>query len=364
MIRDGNGILWINCLEGLFLYDEEADSALFPISKLRIGSDISAQKFARLKDGQILIGGNGEGFYICSPRDTPFEYFANGGRRAGSENLENYIPMLRLGPSNEIVFLFRDLMKLNERTSTFEDFATLVKPFRDDSDRYSVKDYFSDLKGREWVATQSGVILKDEHGRVRFFDRGKETGYGIDGGVKLFHETADGRIIAFASSYALYYDEVSSEFEAVRFCKDSITRWMNSATCVFKARDGTLFMGSLFGLHRLYPDGTYGKSMFPDYQITDIHGTDEGGLYMTIRGSGLLYYFPENDQVISHGVEEGLTNTTVYSLEEDPLGYLWMSTNRGLFRFNPTKQTFFELFLRNGNPREQVQHAVFRKTEE
>ena len=139
---------------------------------------------------------------------------------------------------------------------------------------------------------------------------------------------------------------------------------MNSATCVFKARDGTLFMGSLFGLHRLYPDGTYGKSMFPDYQITDIHGTDEGGLYMTTRGSGLLYYFPENDQVISYGVEEGLTNTTVYSLEGNPLGYLWMSTNRGLFRFNPTKQAFFELFLRNGNPRERVQHAVFRKTEE
>lgn len=348
MVRDDNGVFWINCLEGVFLYDEEADSSLFPMSKLRIGSDISAQKFAKLDNGQIIIGGNGEGFYVCSPSDTPFEYYSQGSRRARSEDLEDFIPMLRKGPNKEVIMLFRNLKRLNQQTTTFDPFGQWIEPFRDDSDRYNVNDYLVDQKGREWASSQSGVVMKDQKGKVHFFDRGKEKGYGIDSGVKLFFETRSGRVHAFASSYVLTYDEEKEVFEKARFSPDSITRWENSATSVIEAEDNSLYIGTYWGLHHIRANGEIIEHLFKGYQITDLYGPLDGSLYIATRGAGLLQFNLSSGRTKTYGVAQGLTNTTVYRIEEDVHGCLWMSSNRGLFRFERKSEEFVNYIYGSG----------------
>ena len=60
-------------------------------------------------------------------------------------------------------------------------------------------------------------------------------------------------------------------------------------------------------------------------------GTDGGGLNKFDPAIGSFRYYDE-----SHG----LCNNSIYGVLEDEQGHLWISTVRGLSRFNPTKETF------------------------
>lgn len=60
-------------------------------------------------------------------------------------------------------------------------------------------------------------------------------------------------------------------------------------------------------------------------------GTRGGGLNLFDRASGRFRYFTTVD---------GLPNNVVYGILEDSQGNLWLSTNRGLSRFNPDQETF------------------------
>ncbi|CAM2065394.1 Response regulator [Sulfidibacter corallicola] len=60
-------------------------------------------------------------------------------------------------------------------------------------------------------------------------------------------------------------------------------------------------------------------------------GTVQGGLQLFQRESNSFRGFDTGD---------GLPNNTVYAIEEDGQGYLWLSTNIGLSRFDPELQAF------------------------
>src|SRR5690606_22874200 len=68
-------------------------------------------------------------------------------------------------------------------------------------------------------------------------------------------------------------------------------------------------------------------------------GTNGGGLNRFDTATGRATYFAEAD---------GLPNNIVYAILEDEAGALWMSTNRGLSRFDPEAGTFRNFDLDSG----------------
>lgn len=69
-------------------------------------------------------------------------------------------------------------------------------------------------------------------------------------------------------------------------------------------------------------------------------GTISGGLFKWDKDS--------NSQLASYTTENGLPNNTINSIVPDSLGYLWMSTNKGITRFNPIKETFTNYTTEDG----------------
>ncbi|WP_350637193.1 two-component regulator propeller domain-containing protein, partial [Pseudoalteromonas sp. GW168-MNA-CIBAN-0100] len=51
---------------------------------------------------------------------------------------------------------------------------------------------------------------------------------------------------------------------------------------------------------------------------------------------------------------DGLLNDNIFAIKDDRKGYLWLSSNQGLTRYNPTNQAM-QHFL----PRDGVQHNSF-----
>lgn len=58
-------------------------------------------------------------------------------------------------------------------------------------------------------------------------------------------------------------------------------------------------------------------------------------MWMATYEHGLVKYLPEKNLLKTFSVREGLPGSLILQLFKDPGGYLWLSTNKGLVRFNP-----------------------------
>lgn len=125
------------------------------------------------------------------------------------------------------------------------------------------------------------------------------------------------------------------------------------STCLTEDKHGLIWIGCNFGLiqvsnpngepafqafHNHSNKGTIFKSdwilgAFPDPEQEHI-------LWLGTRGGGLIRLDWQTLNVETFTEKEGLTNNVVYGILPDSSGYLWLSTNRGLCRFNPRNHTF------------------------
>ena len=81
---------------------------------------------------------------------------------------------------------------------------------------------------------------------------------------------------------------------------------------------------------------TYNKkltALTKDY-ISSVCQTGKNEFWFGTFGSGLLYWNETRKEARVYTKKEGLPNNVVYSVLQDGLTYLWLSTNRGLCRFN------------------------------
>ncbi len=75
-------------------------------------------------------------------------------------------------------------------------------------------------------------------------------------------------------------------------------------------------------------------SVYPDPKTPDL-------VWLGLRGGGLVRFDTRTQTTRTYTVKDGLANNVVYSILPDSFGYFWLSTNRGLSRFDPQNQTFY-----------------------
>ncbi len=140
--------------------------------------------------------------------------------------------------------------------------------------------------------------------------------------------------------------QVSSYFPA-----SAITQLRN--TCLTEDATGNIWIGCTHGLIKIeHPEGE------PTFQVW--HNYTEKGLIFKHEYIMSLYPDPNNPQIIWAGTrsgglcgfnsqtgtgesfteKNGLADNVVYGILPDAFGHLWLSTNRGLSRFNPRNHTF------------------------
>jgi two-component system, sensor histidine kinase ChiS len=86
----------------------------------------------------------------------------------------------------------------------------------------------------------------------------------------------------------------------------------------------------------------------PPYSISVIYEDRAGTMWLgTLRG-GLLKFDSETATVTTYAERDGLSNDVVYGILEDNNGCLWISTNRGLSKFNPATEEFVTYDVNDG----------------
>jgi ligand-binding sensor domain-containing protein/two-component sensor histidine kinase len=82
--------------------------------------------------------------------------------------------------------------------------------------------------------------------------------------------------------------------------------------------------------------------------IYDIHEDKSGILWIGTMGGGLTRVHPDSLVFRHFTTREGLPNNFVKGIEEDARGYLWLSTDFGISRFDPRTETFVNIKEEDG----------------
>lgn len=89
-------------------------------------------------------------------------------------------------------------------------------------------------------------------------------------------------------------------------------------------------------------------------EVESFHEDAMGNFWVGTGGGGLDLFDWKTGKFKRYLVEDGLSNNVVYGILEDNNGCLWLSTNKGLSRFNTKNRTF-----RNYGPKDGVQSNEF-----
>ena len=136
----------------------------------------------------------------------------------------------------------------------------------------------------------------------------------------------------------------------------------NSLSCNFilslcKDRRGNLWVGTLEGLNRfeLQTGKIYRYLMEPGKPgglslntIGPIYEDSTGRLWIGTSGGGLNLFVPSQDNFRHYHRGQGLLNEVINGTLEDDKGYLWISTNQGIFKFDPSGETFTQFDASDG----------------
>ena len=84
--------------------------------------------------------------------------------------------------------------------------------------------------------------------------------------------------------------------------------------------------------------------------VISLTETSDGTLWLGTYGNGICKYVSDDKRgsFINYNEENGLCNNVAYAIEEDLNGKLWISTDKGLSKFDPQEETFQNFYRNDG----------------
>jgi len=146
----------------------------------------------------------------------------------------------------------------------------------------------------------------------------------------------------------------------------------NRVDAIFEDRDGYLWVGTFdngiykFDADRQQPKryrfNINNKQSISNDSILSIYQDSKGRIWIGTAGGGLNLYHPDTDSFTYYLEKDGLPNGVVYGILEDDNGYLWLSTNFGVSRFDPETQSFRNYDVGDGLQSNEFNMGAYAKS--
>ena len=162
------------------------------------------------------------------------------------------------------------------------------------------------------------------------------------------------------------YDAENDHFKRVEKLKGM------SIQDIFEDSHGFIWISTfLGGLYRFNPatnqwkvfvHNTSDPGSLPYNKTTAVYEDSKNRLWVTTQGGGFGLFNREKETFSTINSSHGLPNDVVYQIVDDNEGFLWLSTNAGLVRFDPEGRTFQNYTVNNGLKTNQFNYQSGYKT--
>jgi diguanylate cyclase (GGDEF)-like protein/PAS domain S-box-containing protein len=373
LLEDRAGRLWVGLLDGgLDLYHEETES----FSHLRHDdshpaslSQDSVRSLIEDASGLLWVGTSLGGVTVINPRPG-FGVERAASRPAGGDGRERGLPapIVRgfLEDSSGVLWVATD----GGGVASYDPASGAYRPLASNPPLAEKRIWtlFEDRSRNIWIGAQNGLYRFDPRsGELRAFrhDHGEPGSLGA-GGVRSIVQDQAGRLwVALFGGGLSRLGGEGGQIETFRHQQGQpFGLPSNNVVTLFLDRKDHLWVGTAEGLARRTSDGRFHlhrhdpkdpTSLLGDV-VRAIHQDGAGNLWvgtdagLNRLGAELALSAPlpsaGNNRGFKHFTQrDGLPNDTVYAILEDGRGKLWLSTNRGLARFDPAtaRATAFDL---------------------
>lgn len=250
------------------------------------------------------------------------------------------------------------LDRLNRQTGTFTHYRAIpTDPGSLSED--SITAIYASQSGPVWVGTRSrGLNLIDPQ-------TGKITHYRFNPNNRNSLSSDQIRVILEDSSGEIWVGTYNAGVNRLDPDTGKITRYRreagkpyslahNRVWAILEDRSGGIWIGNGNGLDHYdgeaeqFDHYRYKGPAAGEIDIIAIYEDQEGIFWLGTYGDGLLRFDRSRGTFSQYRIQHGLPAEVIYAILEDKNGYLWLSTNRGLSRFDPGTDTFKNFDVRDG----------------
>lgn len=225
-----------------------------------------------------------------------------------------------------------------------------------------VLDIYEDNSGMLWLGTLEGGLERFDRESGRFlhhnYNATDPLGWNKNH-INTIYEDRAGVIWAGTNGGVIQYDREMDAFNDFYIFKDPVeVLSKNEVNAILEDREGILWT-AVWGVGLRQFDRQEGVFIKPTidpeegndqlvHYVNVIYEDSVGRLWFGTNGNGLVRYDRERNIFINYDTNNGLSNNRVNAILESKSGHLWLSTDRGLSRFDPTAGVFRNFYVEDG----------------
>lgn len=362
--EDCNGVLWIGTMGwGLYAFDRETQCFnRYPDRNGTPGGSNVYSVFSVYEDhsGLLWFGTMTRGVAVYDRNKRDFAHYKHIPGDPGSLN-HNVIRTI-YEDKNGLTWIatMRGIDCFDLETGTFVHHERLPGA-PDHLNLHRVNTIFQDREGMMWFGAIQGLMGFDpKTGRSPYYypKRGdpnspshfRIVGIAQDKEGMMWLGTARGlnKFDPKTETFTRYLQDPA--------CPDSLHK--NDLYTLFLDKAGVLWLGAKGGgLNRFdretgayvnYRNEPGNPHSLSDDFVTSIYEGRAGNLWIGTKDGGLNRFDRKREVFSRYKVKDGLPNDCIYGILEDSRGMLWISTNKGISRFDPSTLAFKNYVLESG----------------
>ena len=373
IIEDNNGIVIVGTLGGLNYFNrmektfshlsDETETTKYlnnPFVNSLYADDV----------GNIWIGTEKGGINYYSTYQKPFYSIIH---EPGNSNTISNNTINSIYKENDILWIGTAGGGLNKRSTNGEKNIRFEFEPENSSSISSnfVSSIFRDSNKNLWVATWGGginLLLSESKNLFRIFTNTPADPASLcNNFVSCFEELDKTKILVGTNNGLDIFNPAGNSFLHVhdRMNVDNAIE----VGCLLVDQKERVWMGTRNGLFRFslkelleltaqtsaikfdkFLNQNNDSLSLPGNYVISILETKNGNIWLGTYGNGICKYVENEGKgyFVNYSEEQGMCNNVAYAIEEDLHGNLWISTDKGLSKFNPETEKFQNYYTNDG----------------
>jgi ligand-binding sensor domain-containing protein/signal transduction histidine kinase/CheY-like chemotaxis protein/AraC-like DNA-binding protein len=203
-----------------------------------------------------------------------------------------------------------------------------------------VKVVYIDRDQNIWCGTHGGglnVLDRKQNLFKRFLYKENDVA-SLNSEITSVIEDDNGRIWVASNSGLQLFQRKGTELTPLSLSTISGAGSNITASSFYKDVQGNIWIGAMPGLYKV--SGNHIHELSTDIYINSLQQDEQGNMWLALNYAGVAQYNNRTQQLTRYTNIDGLSNRNVLGLLPDNSNMLWLSTDNGLIKFNPSTNSF------------------------